>query len=52
MHTKAMWPIHGKYICLRCQREYVVDWEGPAAPEYGDPRDPRDELAARVWLPD
>ena len=30
MHTEAMWPIHGKYICPRCLREYPVAWEGPA----------------------
>ena len=28
MHSKAMWPIHGKYICPTCLREYPVVWEG------------------------
>ena len=28
MHTKAMWPIHGKYICPQCLRTYPVAWEG------------------------
>ena len=38
MHTRAMWPIHGKYICRDCMREYTVTWEGPAsASEYADP---------------
>jgi len=38
MHTQAMWPIHGKYICSRCLREHRVEWEGPArAAEYADP---------------
>ena len=23
-----MWPIHGKYICPQCLREYPVAWEG------------------------
>lgn len=38
MHTGAMWPIHGKYICSQCLREHLVTWEGPAKPaEYADP---------------
>lgn len=38
VHTKAMWPIHGKYICPQCLREYRVAWEGPVrATEYADP---------------
>ncbi len=28
MHSKAMWPIHGKYICPDCLREYPVAWTG------------------------
>ena len=26
MHSKAMWPIHGKYVCPDCLREYPVVW--------------------------
>lgn len=55
MHTEAMWPIHGKYICPRCLREHVVNWEGPATPaEYGDESLPeaRVAIASRVWLAD
>ena len=38
VHTKAMWPMHGKYICPQCLREYRVAWEGPVrATEYADP---------------
>ena len=38
MHSRAMWPIHGRYICRECLREYPVAWEGQARPEeYGDP---------------
>lgn len=38
MHNRAMWPIHGRYICQDCLREYPVEWEGRArAEEYGDP---------------
>lgn len=38
MHTRAMWPIHGKYICSDCLRAYPVVWEGHAKPEeYADP---------------
>jgi hypothetical protein len=29
VHRRAMWPIHGKYICSRCLREYPVNWESP-----------------------
>jgi hypothetical protein len=27
MHSKAMWPMHGKYICPDCLREFPVIWE-------------------------
>jgi hypothetical protein len=38
MHTQAMWPIHGKYICPQCLREHRVAWEGiPRPAEYADP---------------
>ena len=54
MHTEAMWPIHGKYICKRCLREHALEWEGPpTAAEYGcglPPQTPRVELDSRVWL--
>ncbi|MGP8244142.1 MAG: hypothetical protein ACLQVN_06450 [Bryobacteraceae bacterium] len=39
-HTKAMWPMHGKYICPRCLREYPVVWgevEAPAPVAAGKP---------------
>lgn len=26
MHSKAMWPIHGRYICRVCRREYPITW--------------------------
>lgn len=26
MHTRTMWPIHGKYVCPQCFREYPVNW--------------------------
>lgn len=36
MHSEAMWPIHGKYVCPRCLREHALEWEGPATPaDYG-----------------
>ncbi len=39
MHKSAMWPMHGKYICQQCLREYPVAWEGPVtAAEYADPK--------------
>jgi hypothetical protein len=31
MHSKAMWPIHGKYVCPDCLREYPVAWTGVPA---------------------
>lgn len=38
MHTRATWPIHGKYTCTQCLREYPVTWEGlPQVTEYADP---------------
>ena len=37
MHNRAMWPIHGRYVCPECLREYRVAWEGPAPPsEYAE----------------
>jgi hypothetical protein len=37
MHTEAMWPIHGRYVCKRCLREHTVDWSGlPNRAEYGN----------------
>jgi hypothetical protein len=38
MHTKAMWPIHGRYVCQQCLREHPVVWEGPVRnSDYADP---------------
>lgn len=35
MHSKAMWPIHGRYVCPDCGRQYPVAWEvTPPAVEY------------------
>jgi hypothetical protein len=35
MHTEAMWPMHGKYICRKCLQEFPVAWEGrPTADDY------------------
>ena len=28
MHSKAMWPMRGKYTCPDCLRQYPVAWEG------------------------
>jgi transposase-like protein len=28
MHSQAMWPIHGRYLCSQCLREYPVEWGG------------------------
>ena len=32
MHSKAMWPMHGKYVCPDCLREYPVMWEDTPRP--------------------
>lgn len=26
MHRRAMWPIHGRYVCKKCLREYPITW--------------------------
>jgi hypothetical protein len=37
MHERATWPMHGKYTCTECLREYHVAWaEVPRASEYAD----------------
>ena len=30
MHSRPMWPMHGKYICSTCLREYPVIWDARA----------------------
>ncbi len=46
MHNQAMWPIHGKYICPQCLREYPTHWEGPVtASDYARPDLRERELA-------
>jgi hypothetical protein len=32
MHTETMWPIHGKYRCGTCLREYVAFDDAVPAP--------------------
>jgi hypothetical protein len=27
MHESSMWPIHGRYQCSTCGREYRVAWQ-------------------------
>jgi hypothetical protein len=39
MHSRAMWPIHGKYICPNCLRSYPVAWEVRSA-DAGELADP------------
>jgi len=38
MHPATTWPIHGRYRCRKCWREYPVPWESglsetPSQPE-------------------
>lgn len=42
MHSKAMWPIHGKYVCPDCLREYPVAWTGAAT----------EQETTYAWSPD
>ena len=30
-HNRTTWPIHGRYACLECGREFSVPWETSAA---------------------
>ncbi len=30
MHSGATWPMHGKYVCPKCWREYPVSWGSSA----------------------
>ncbi len=47
MHRRAMWPMHGKYICQQCLREYPLNWEGPVrAAEYAHPVGRNNRIAA------
>ena len=32
MHSTVMWPIHGKYRCGTCNREYAVPFEAVERP--------------------
>ena len=48
MHGEAMWPIHGKYVCKRCLREYPVAWDGHVPPEEQN----RVQEESNVWLAD
>ncbi len=56
MHSGAMWPIHGKYICPQCLQEFPVAWERPGQPPESTlhlvkPRAaPRAAMASRVAL--
>lgn len=33
VHDSPMWPIHGRYECRVCGREYPVEWSKTAAME-------------------
>lgn len=26
LHDSPMWPIHGRYVCRTCMRQYAVPW--------------------------
>jgi len=27
MHKRTMWPIHGRYVCRQCGRQFLVNWD-------------------------
>jgi hypothetical protein len=35
MHKAPMWPMHGKYTCPTCFREYKLDWNVPRKAVHG-----------------
>jgi transposase-like protein len=50
MHPDPMWPIHGRYVCPKCQRSYPVPWENRAS-RWGVPlpeRQPTQQKAHRL----
>ena len=49
VHRRAMWPIHGKYICSRCLREYPVCWDSSVA-SMPTPEQPLRPLVPRVGV--
>ena len=51
MHNKAMWPMHGKYVCPDCLRQYPVPWEDiPRAPQTAQRRTSPAQLGLFGWL--
>jgi hypothetical protein len=48
MHREAMWPIHGKYVCRRCGREYPVEWEA----RFASWEEARVQSDTPGWLPE
>jgi hypothetical protein len=50
VHNRPMWPIHGKYICERCLREFDVPWTEPVLhEEYARP-DLRPEMSPEMSI--
>ena len=40
-HDAPMWPIHGRYACRVCGREYAVTWSRASddeRPQHAEPR--------------
>ncbi len=38
MHEQPMWPIHGRYECRVCGRQYPVVWAGNGSGATGKPQ--------------
>jgi hypothetical protein len=47
MHSNVMWPIHGKYRCGSCLREYPVGFEADDRREMSSPPVRASLIAAR-----
>jgi len=51
IHSGAMWPVHGKYVCPTCLREYPVLWESlPTHAEYSQAAPQRVQPTGRSVL--
>jgi hypothetical protein len=47
MHAEAMWPIHGRYICPQCFREYPVTWGAEPHPAVEHPAVAKEQVRVR-----
>ncbi len=43
MHRQTTWPMHGRYTCLQCGRQYRVAWYPPDYEEVRVNQETREE---------